>query len=553
MPSPIQALKAFEDSPDLLRLESLLKRFNLFEAIGVIRQELRHSDLLACLLDPRQSHGLGAVFLREFLRVVQQTAEDGTALASLDLRALNLDRCHVEREWHHIDILVVDDVNRLAIIIENKIDTKESQGQLQRYLDDVRCHASYHGYQIIALYLTPEGNEPSIDSYCSASYTQVCEAIGRVVVNSRAQMSGDIVLLMEHYSQMLRRHIVSDSDVAVLCGNIYREHKQALDTIFEHVHGQEKQIWEYVRLLIQQTEIVHLGVSRKSFMVFGLKEWNQAGLFASPPHVYFEFQQFATGLTIYLTLSPGDREYRARVLEVAQSAQFPGCHSALSPSYHRLAVIPILSAADYEKPQDEIEAIISKKWAAFLGEDLPLVMQTVREEKWLWETLPLPSPIDLRTRIGQYVQSLITDDELFKLYSFARGWISFTLRDWDNSLKVRQPITNSAIFPYLAFSNRRDRLTAGMWIGPGPQSDREKVRLLAEIHRVKGVVRSLNLQEWSAVSSFEILNPGDYHKSWDEIEPLILGKWKEFVDTEVPKMIQAVRGEKWLWEEPSTE
>ena len=51
-----QDLKALEDfvvgNEDLERLEALLDRFNVFEAIGVIRQELRHSNFLAFLLDP---------------------------------------------------------------------------------------------------------------------------------------------------------------------------------------------------------------------------------------------------------------------------------------------------------------------------------------------------------------------------------------------------------------------------------------------------------------------------------------------------------------------
>ena len=55
-------------NPDLERLESLIARFNMFEALGVVRQELRHSDFLAFLLDPRGSHGLGAAFARSLLQ-----------------------------------------------------------------------------------------------------------------------------------------------------------------------------------------------------------------------------------------------------------------------------------------------------------------------------------------------------------------------------------------------------------------------------------------------------------------------------------------------------
>jgi hypothetical protein len=52
----LKALEAFVvDNPDLERLEALLDQFNIFEAIGVVRQELRHSDLLAFLLDSQES------------------------------------------------------------------------------------------------------------------------------------------------------------------------------------------------------------------------------------------------------------------------------------------------------------------------------------------------------------------------------------------------------------------------------------------------------------------------------------------------------------------
>ena len=51
-PTDRQVLEAFlVENPDLERLELLLDEFNLFEAVGVVRQELRHSDFLGFLLD----------------------------------------------------------------------------------------------------------------------------------------------------------------------------------------------------------------------------------------------------------------------------------------------------------------------------------------------------------------------------------------------------------------------------------------------------------------------------------------------------------------------
>ena len=50
----LRALERFlVGNRDLERLEALLDRFNILEALGVVRQELRHSDFLRFLLDPR--------------------------------------------------------------------------------------------------------------------------------------------------------------------------------------------------------------------------------------------------------------------------------------------------------------------------------------------------------------------------------------------------------------------------------------------------------------------------------------------------------------------
>ncbi len=64
----LEALRALEaDASELERIEALLNRFNVFETIGFVNQDLMHSNFLASLLDPRQNHGLGDAFLEEDL------------------------------------------------------------------------------------------------------------------------------------------------------------------------------------------------------------------------------------------------------------------------------------------------------------------------------------------------------------------------------------------------------------------------------------------------------------------------------------------------------
>ena len=377
MSSPHSELDAFlTNNSDLLRLEGMLSRFNLFEAVGVVRQELRHSDFLAFLIDPNQSHGLKSTFLRELLLATNVTQ-------SVTFAGFDLTQATVFREWHHVDILVVDDVNRLAVIIENKIGTGEHSDQLNRYQNDFARH--YPGYEFCALYLTPEGDKPSSNGYHAISYKLVCNVVDQIAQDNRNILNRELTLALEHYVQMLRRHILTDSDVAQLCRSIYHKHRQALDLIFEHRPDQQTQIGNFVSSLIQQDERFYAGGRAKNWVTFGMNEWKKSprlegGLF----YVYFEFHNRPSDLKILCSVSPGDTEDRGKLLHMAHRHQFTGCQSKLNKGYYRAAIISVLHAGDYEKSQEEIEDIILEKWTTFLCDELPHMAQAIREEEWLW-------------------------------------------------------------------------------------------------------------------------------------------------------------------------
>lgn len=51
-------------------IDARFRRFNLFEAVGAVRSELRHSNFLAYLLSPGRPHALGSEILERFLRAL---------------------------------------------------------------------------------------------------------------------------------------------------------------------------------------------------------------------------------------------------------------------------------------------------------------------------------------------------------------------------------------------------------------------------------------------------------------------------------------------------
>ncbi len=97
------------DNADLERLEALLDKFNIFEALGAVRQELRHSDFLAFLLNPQQPHGLSDTFAKRLLqRALTAFALGGAPVSPIDLDVWSLNGMLVLREWENIDILLLD-------------------------------------------------------------------------------------------------------------------------------------------------------------------------------------------------------------------------------------------------------------------------------------------------------------------------------------------------------------------------------------------------------------------------------------------------------------
>lgn len=157
--------------------------------------------------------------------------------------------------------------------------------------------------------------------------------------------------------------------------------------------------------------------------------------------------------------------------------------------------------------------------------------------------------LDQSAQIGQYVKSLILEQGSLRYYNQAKHYVIFGLSEWNASALHRGEVSDSSWLPYLQFEIAHDNLTVSMWISPGDQVDREKLLDMASRNHLTGVSRSL-AGKYSRISSVQILQARDYEKSQAEIETLISEKWAEYLRDELPRITQAIRDEKWLWELP---
>ena len=108
---------------------------------------------MSWLLDPSQSHKMGDIFLKRFLREVF-SSDKFDKLNQVDVEGMNLTDVQIYREWKNIDILIV--LNDIVVCVENKILTKEHSNQLQRYRKIVE--ENFPNLKKIFVYLTPFGD-----------------------------------------------------------------------------------------------------------------------------------------------------------------------------------------------------------------------------------------------------------------------------------------------------------------------------------------------------------------------------------------------------------
>ena len=389
----MEALTEFVVSNDELeQLEERLRQFNIFEAIGMHWQEIRHSAFLAFLLDPQQPHGLGDDFLKKIL----QRALLGKDAAKLPvnvirLHLMSLEETTAQREQNSIDILLLNERHQLAVIIENKLQTGEHDNQLDRYYRFVA--QQYPGWRILGLYLTPTGANPSDNRYLPLSYADVADITQTLVVSREAVLGPDVRTLMIHYVQMLRRNVVNDSEIDSLCHEIYRKHQRAIDLIVARLPDKRAQIMNYCKSLVENKPELRFRVLTKMELGFHPLSWDTSALQYYPPEqsraLIFEyyFRYEAKGLLLVIFIRPGRQEVRQKLFDlVVAHPEIFKTEGVLYSKFTRVYSRSFLSAkALQEVDVSTLQGTIAREFDKFLQTDFPRIQEALATEVWIWE------------------------------------------------------------------------------------------------------------------------------------------------------------------------
>ena len=363
--------------------------FNIFEAIGHTRSEERHSNFLAFLLDPNETHGLGTEFLTRFVvDIVKSMRPVSRPLSLSEITLVDFESCLVLREYYRIDILCIDDAHRFLLAIENKVDSGEQPGQLQEYRSFLENR--FEDYRRVFVYLTPDTAPPSDKDWVSIGYGDVLSVVESIVRKHRERLGDAVVISLDHYARMLRRHIVIDNDLVSIARAVYRKHKAALDFIIEQIPDARTEISEFVTALASDKSQIEVISPGKAYIRFFPRAWRGIPAFNATPagewtgtehSLLFEIKNKPDSIRMTIVIGPTpDDAPRRDILEFSRRNRrlFPGGSEKLSSQFTQIYSRTMIDTITLERqPIEVIKNRVGSEFRRFMDNEFDEIVDAL--------------------------------------------------------------------------------------------------------------------------------------------------------------------------------
>ena len=351
-----------------------------------------HSNVLAWLLAPRRSHGLGDRFLTRFLCQAGMPSEDCQDWTATE----------VIREWPNVvdgqqgylDILIVNHAQQILCAIENKVFSDEHGNQLTRYRKALEV--SFPAFTRYLVFLTPRGTSPTCEEekqhWKPLAYCMVFDIIQQIVDNHEISVRADVRAFLNQYTTTLRRNIMSETSLSQLARRTYLEHREAMDLIIANkpTWGAEARPW--LKAAIAQQPEWLLDSTDGGFTRFRAADWDLhdvtktgCGFPKSNAQFLFVFTFYDKRLHLELSLSPKNNKndfLRHKLFEaVRQNPQlFKGSVDALADGWVSLYKSDyILNESDFGTGWDDGTTRCKlEKWIAdFAANEFPAMNEII--------------------------------------------------------------------------------------------------------------------------------------------------------------------------------
>ena len=235
----------FDDNvQDILdKIKNSVMNFNILEITGMGSQEIKHSNILAWMFS-NSEHNLEYKILEDFLKKIvefNEVSEATTFLKHYIYLSEKSKNITIKKKKDNIDLLIVDNANKVVIAIENKVYANERSdgkygGQLKNYCKIV--DENYKNFKNkIFIYLKIDGLSPESEEnqkiWLNATHEMIGEAVEDILEKQTILPKAEMILT-SYVDLLKRRNIMADKNLEELCKKIWDKNSKALDILFRY-------------------------------------------------------------------------------------------------------------------------------------------------------------------------------------------------------------------------------------------------------------------------------------------------------------------------------
>ena len=349
------------------KLELGLKNPNIFEILRISKNELKHSNFLSWLLDPNESHKLGDIFLKRFLREVF-SSDLFSGIEQVDVEAMDLSKVEVFREWMNIDILIK--LPNTVVCIESKVLSKEHSNQLSRYKKTIETQ--FPDLNKTFIYLTPEGDSPNEEEhYHPISYEFIVDSLDRIISVYGESLNTQVKQYIKDYITIIKRELMGSDQLTELSRKIYTNHRELFDFINDHKPD----------ILDSLKDILHQEAKKRSWIM------------GSETRTYFRFLTKPLKDLIYYNkeTTNGWKQREGFLLEIV-----------LYPPTNKLNFKTVISPCDENYDVKRLEEILKEIEGSKKSSGKKWLVNFDKKQRFIYEEIPTMTEEEIRETVNNF-------------------------------------------------------------------------------------------------------------------------------------------------------
>lgn len=222
---------------------------------GVDKFEIRHSNVLKWILEPKEDEAIDYLPIRNLLKLIQEKDSYYEFLRLVDLTTARIDKVTIQREKYNIDMFITLEINNedYVIVIENKLESSIHDNQLKVYKDDVQ--EKYQNHKKLYAFLYPGNNpeqekEAKENQYIPITYQDVYDKILKVIIELTS--NSVLKLVVNYYIHTLCCYetnslvglVVTDEEASAL-KSLFNDNQilTMIDTLYNNILNNEYYVY----------------------------------------------------------------------------------------------------------------------------------------------------------------------------------------------------------------------------------------------------------------------------------------------------------------------